>query len=273
MEFRVLIIDRERVFGDAVAAHLEGEQDIKVVAAIRPGPNGEFAITGRGADVVLLDADLPGGAANSVCEKLTGPRESARVIMLSGSSEPERIVAAIRAGASAWVRKDESFGHLLRVVRGTGRGETWLPPAEAGTVLRMLMSAQDQRQRDDMLLAALTPREREILACFADGAGRRDVAEQLNLSANTVRTHLQNAMSKLGVHSTLEAVALTRWARADNLRCQRASHACPNQDDRGPYPARSCRHCGDYNVGSGHSRSRLRWCQLSGWPGASRLVE
>ena len=74
----------------------------------------------------------------------------------------------------------------------------------------MLMRAQDRQQEQNTLLAALTPREREILACLADGAGRRDVAERLYLSANTVRTHLRNLMAKLGVHSTLEAVAMVR---------------------------------------------------------------
>jgi DNA-binding NarL/FixJ family response regulator len=75
------------------------------------------------------------------------------------------------------------------------------------------MQAQDQQQDEDTLLAALTPREREVLACLADGDGRRDVAERLYLSANTVRTHLQNLMAKLGVHSSLEAVAVTRRAQ------------------------------------------------------------
>jgi DNA-binding NarL/FixJ family response regulator len=212
MEITVLVADEERVFADAVAAQLESELDIEVVAAVRPGPNGECLITGRRADVVLLDADLANDAANFRCKELTSLDGPSRVIMLSVSSEPGRILAAVRAGASAWVRKDESFEHLLRIIRGTARGETWLPPAETGTVLQLLMRAQDQTRRDDGLLAGLTPREREILACLADGAGRRDVAEHLHLSANTVRTHLQNLMAKLGVHSTLEAVALARRA-------------------------------------------------------------
>jgi len=207
----VLVVDGERIFADAVAAQLEEQQDIDIVAAVDPGTHGEFLRAGRHADVVLLDADLADDAAITLCEELT--RLGSRVIMLSDTNGPERIVTAIRAGASAWVRKDESFEHLLRVVRGTIRGETWLPPAETGAVLRLLMRAQEQREEDDTLLAALTPREREVLACLADGDCRRDVAERLYLSANTVRTHLQNLMAKLGVHSTLEAVALIRRAQ------------------------------------------------------------
>jgi DNA-binding NarL/FixJ family response regulator len=77
-------------------------------------------------------------------------------------------------------------------------------------VLHLLLRAHEERQDNDRLLAALTPREREVLSCLADGAERREVAERLHLSANTVRTHLQNLMAKLGVHSTLEAVAISR---------------------------------------------------------------
>jgi DNA-binding NarL/FixJ family response regulator len=208
MTISVLLVDEERIFADAVAAQLEAQEDIEIVAALDPGTHGEFLRVGRHADVVLLDADLADDAAIALCQELT--RLGSRVIMLSDTSGPERIVASLRVGASGWVRKDESFEYLLNVVRGTMRGETWLPPAETGSVLRLLMRAQEQRQEDDTLLAALTPRERQVLACLADGDGRRDVAERLYLSANTVRTHLQNLMAKLGVHSALEAVALIR---------------------------------------------------------------
>jgi DNA-binding NarL/FixJ family response regulator len=145
-----------------------------------------------------------------LCEELCARDDAPGVVMLSYSAQPERIVDAVRSGAAAWVRKNESLQHLLQVIRGVARGETWLPPAETGQVLGYLMADRDRRQDNGRLLDALTPREREVLACLAEGAGRREVAEQLHLSANTVRTHLQNLMAKLGVHSTLEAVALSR---------------------------------------------------------------
>jgi DNA-binding NarL/FixJ family response regulator len=219
MGISVLIIDRERTFADALAARLEAEEYIAVVAAVFPSTPGECLIAGRHADVVVFDADLADRAAMRLCEELTHRDEPPSVIMLSSSSEPERIVDAVRSGAISWVRKDQSLDHLLQVVRGAPAGETWLPPAETGPVLRLLLTTQEQQRESDRLLAALTPREREVLECLAAGAGRRDVAEQLHLSANTVRTHLQNLMAKLGVHSTLEAVALTR----DHIAARRAS--------------------------------------------------
>jgi DNA-binding NarL/FixJ family response regulator len=119
-------------------------------------------------------------------------------------------VAAVRAGAAAWVRKDESVDYLLSVIRGVVRGESWLPPGELGAVLHRLIEHQDHRRDSDDLLATLTPRERDVLFLLVEGAGRNEVARLLQLSANTVRTHLQSLMSKFGVHSTLEVVALAR---------------------------------------------------------------
>ena len=210
MGITVFVVDQERTFADAVAARLEAEDDVEVVAAVHARTPAQCLIVGRHADVMLLDGDMPERAAMRLCEELCGRDDAPRVIMVSYSSQPERIVDAVRSGAAAWVCKNEPLEHLLRVIRGVARGETWLPPAETGQVLGFLMQDQDQRRDNDRLLAALTPREREVLACLAEGAGRREVAEQLHLSANTVRTHLQNLMAKLGVHSTLEAVALSR---------------------------------------------------------------
>ena len=85
-----------------------------------------------------------------------------------------------------------------------------MPPRELSVVLHLLIEDQEHRHDSDDLLAVLTPRERDVLFLLVEGAGRNEVAKHLQLSANTVRTHLQSLMSKFGVHSTLEVVALAR---------------------------------------------------------------
>ncbi len=211
MGVSVLIADRQLTFADALALRADSEDDLEVVGGVQlkmpnPGP-----IAAGSAEVVVLDGDLPDGAANRLCAELSSGDERTRVVMLSFSSEPERIIRAIRAGAAAWMRKDEPLAQLLGVIRAVARGETWLPPAASTSVVRLLLAEHDRRREAERLLASLTPRERAVLGCLADSAGRRDdVAEQLHLSVNTVRTHLGNLMAKLGVHSALEAVALTR---------------------------------------------------------------
>ena len=209
MAINVLVADQERAFADVLAVRLDDENDIEVIGAVHvQAPDSLLA--GKSADIMLLDGDLPDDDANRLCEKLSGDKPT-RVIMLSFSSEPERIVKALRARAAAWIRKDESLEHLLRVIRGVARGEGWLPPSETASVIRLLIWGQDKNQKNQLLLNKLTARERAVLACLAEGAAHRDaVAAQLCLSVHTVRTHTQNLMAKLGVHSMLEAVALTR---------------------------------------------------------------
>jgi DNA-binding NarL/FixJ family response regulator len=211
MVARLLIFVQEGTFADALATRLEAEQDLEVVAALSMRAPSLQLFTGSLANVVLLDCDLPADAAFRLCQELSQRGDTPHVVFLSYSSNPGRIARAIATGAIGWVCKDESLHRLIEVIRGAARGETWLPPRQTGAVLRLLMRGSDPEQDDcGRLLAALTPRERQVLACLAEGTSRRDLAERLHMSPNTVRTHLQNLMNKLGVHSALEAVALTR---------------------------------------------------------------
>jgi DNA-binding NarL/FixJ family response regulator len=206
---RVLVVDQHLAFRDALASRLQAEADLVIVAKAHSAEFAPHVLVGRSADVILLDADLPDDSAIAFCADMTQSGQS-RVVMLGAASQPERIVAAVRAGAAAWVRKDESIDHLLGVIRGVVRGETWIPPRDLGAVLRLLIEEQDCRRDGDGLLASLTRRERDVLFLLVEGAGRKEVAERLQLSANTVRTHLHSLMVKFGVHSTLEVAALAR---------------------------------------------------------------
>ncbi|MEV4972798.1 response regulator transcription factor [Streptomyces scopuliridis] len=137
---------------------------------------------------------------------------SVRTVVLAEKDDPHRAAQALQAGASGWVAKDCSLQRLLAVLRGVLRDETHLPPALLTGVLRELTAARKHRTESERLVESLTPREREVLRCMVAGLGRKAVAERLFLSPHTVRTHMQNVLGKLGVHSTLAAVALARRA-------------------------------------------------------------
>ncbi|MBB6435435.1 response regulator transcription factor [Streptomyces candidus] len=135
-----------------------------------------------------------------------------RAVVLAEKDDPRRAALALQAGATGWVAKDCSLQRLLAVIRGVLRDETHLPPALLTGVLRELTAARRHRTESERLVESLTPREREVLRCMVAGLGRKAVAERLFLSPHTVRTHMQNVLGKLGVHSTLAAVALARRA-------------------------------------------------------------
>ncbi|MGF1432130.1 LuxR C-terminal-related transcriptional regulator, partial [Kitasatospora sp. LaBMicrA B282] len=135
-----------------------------------------------------------------------------RAVVLAAEEDPRRAVRALYAGAAGWVAKESSLTRLLTVLRGVLRGETHLPPALLTGVVRELTTARRDRTESERLVESLTPREKQVLRCMVAGLGRQAVAERLYLSPHTVRTHMQNVLGKLGVHSTLAAVALARRA-------------------------------------------------------------
>ena len=148
-ELQLLIVDQQRTFCDALATRLRVEPDLVVVVEAQSTQSALRALAGRSTDVILLDAELPDDSGVAFCAEMRRRVYVSRVVMLSAASDAQRIVAAVRAGAVAWVRKDESIDHLLRVVRGVVRGETWLPPADLGQVLGLLMEDQDDRHGCD----------------------------------------------------------------------------------------------------------------------------
>ncbi|MBB4894766.1 DNA-binding NarL/FixJ family response regulator [Streptomyces olivoverticillatus] len=239
---RVLVVDDHRIFAESLAAALAAEQDVDVSAA-GSGPAALRAVEraaseGRRFDVLLIDADLgavgsdvvhvpgqlraPGqdgpaggeGAVDgiSLVARVRAGHPAVRTVVLAERDDPRRAAAALQAGAGGWVAKDCSLSRLLSVIRGVLRDETHLPPALLTGVLRELTAARKHRTESERLVESLTPREREVLRCMVAGLGRKAVAERLYLSPHTVRTHMQNVLGKLGVHSTLAAVALARRA-------------------------------------------------------------
>lgn len=234
VRIRVLVVDDHRIFAESLAAALAAEPDVDVSAA-GSGPAAlrcldRAAAEGRRYDVMLVDGDLgaapgppavaravpePGEGAVDGISLVAGVRSghpAVRAVVLAEKDDPHRAALALQAGASGWVAKDCSLQRLLAVVRGVLRDETHLPPALLTGVLRELTAARKHRTESEQLVESLTPREREVLRCMVAGLGRKAVAERLFLSPHTVRTHMQNVLGKLGVHSTLAAVALARRA-------------------------------------------------------------
>jgi DNA-binding NarL/FixJ family response regulator len=218
-EIHLLIVDQQRTFRDALAVRLRVEPDLVVAAEAQSTESARRVLTGRSTDVILLDAELPDDSSVAFCAEMTRRVPTPCVVMLSAASEAHRIVAAVRAGAVAWVRKDESMDYLLRVIRSVVRGESWLPSTELGQVLHLLIDDQDDRRSRDELLAALTPREREVLFHLFEGAGCKQVAVRLRLSPNTVRSHLQSLMAQAGGIAGGSSVAHVSYiARGQTLR-------------------------------------------------------
>jgi DNA-binding NarL/FixJ family response regulator len=228
-QISVAVVEGQRTFADALASRLAVEADLRLVAVVESAAAGRRLLEGRHVDIALIDSELTpaGNILAEVADIRAAISPPVRVILLGPVPEPAHTVEALRTGIAGWVPKEESIEQLMAVIHGVMRDEIWLPATAMGPVLRLLVrELGGQEDCPKHPLESLTPREREVLAYLVEGVGRRETAERLHLSAHTVRSHLQNLMGKLGVHTTLEAVAVARQAQlsSSGSRCSSVRH-------------------------------------------------
>ncbi|MEW2358128.1 response regulator transcription factor [Spirillospora sp. NPDC029432] len=209
---RVLIVDDHALFAEALAARLGREPDLVVLPVAADARRALALAATERPHVVVLDVALGPENGLDVLDRLRERHPDVRVVILSAMSDVDAIVLAVRRGAIGWLSKTESADLVSRVIRGAARRGGWLPPDVLGEVLRRLREGAPDPGAGGRLPAELTPREREVLQCMVDGLNRAEIADRLGLSANTVRTHTQNLLAKLGMHSALEAITLAMRA-------------------------------------------------------------
>lgn len=207
---RLMVIDDHLAFGEALAERLRLEPGFDVPSVVTTAEAARREVVSRDIDVALTDVNLPDIDGITLAKELRTLRPDLCVVMVAASGEAEQVAEAIRAGATAWVSKDSSIDQLIDAVRAALRNETRFPGRLLTDALTVLLSSERERVAAEETLSKLTAREIEVLACMADGLGRAEIAERLYLSPNTVRTHMQSILGKLGVHSSLAAVALGR---------------------------------------------------------------
>lgn len=217
---RVLIVDDQQLFAEALAVWLARQSGFEVVGAVHTVAAARALLAAERVDVQLVDLEL---GAESGIELLDHARERyplLRSVILSASRLPEAVVTAVRHGAVSWLSKTADGDTLLQVLRGVLRDESWIPPDLLAGLLHTLAEPASSP-----VLDRLTVRERQVLQCLVDGLTRAQIAESLIMSPNTVRTHTQNMLAKLPAHSALEAVsvALRSGMRPDGLGAAQVS--------------------------------------------------
>lgn len=206
---RILLVDDHRTFMAALTSLLEQEPDLDVVAGVPTCAAARAAVNTLQPDVVLVDIELGEGGSGIelIAELMRNGASPPAVVVVTCHDDVDTTVAAVRAGARAFVPKDVSTGELTNAVRAAVRGHGAIPPRLLGDVLERLISGEQEGPPEAERFNRLTEREVEVLTLLMAGLDRRDIAEKLRLSPNTVRTHVQNILGKLEVHSTLEAVS------------------------------------------------------------------
>jgi DNA-binding NarL/FixJ family response regulator len=203
---RVLLVDDHQLLTDSLARLLAAEPDIEIVGIGASVADAKH-LAQRRMDVVLMDYRLPDGTGADATRAIKARWPSARVVMLTAVQDDETVLESIQAGADGYLTKDRAVDDVVATVRSARAGETLLPRSVILGIAQRVAGARD-RQAERAPIEPLTARELEVLQALAEGMTTPDICAKLFISRNTLRTHVQNIMMKLHVHSKLEAVTV-----------------------------------------------------------------
>jgi two-component system, NarL family, nitrate/nitrite response regulator NarL len=206
-KIRVLLADEQALFREAVKVVLEAHRDFSVVAQA-----GDAIYTVEEAkrtrpDIALIDAELPNLTVDELIRKIKSSVPECGVVLLSPRADLGTLAASMEAGASGYLTKDSGLDQLVEAARAVHRGETLVPSKMLGPLLGRLIHRGRDEDEAMRKLSRLTRREREVLGLMMGGADNAVIAQALTISPETARTHIQNILGKLDLHSRLEAVA------------------------------------------------------------------
>lgn len=210
---RVLLADDEPMLRAATGLLLSQAPDIEVVAEAADGAEAIDAVGRLHIDVALVDIRMPKVDGLAALEEITRIAPAVRVIMLTTFGEEDYVTRALRAGAAGFLLKDTEPTQILHAVRAAAAGDAVLSPGVARQVIDRSLAAPGIRATQATeRLAALTPREREVLVWVGHGLANADIGTRLGLSAGTVKVHVSRILTKLACANRVQAAILAHEA-------------------------------------------------------------
>lgn len=210
MTITVLVADDQAMVRAGFAAVLDAQPGIEVVGQAADGAEAVRLAHELRPDVIVMDVRMPGLNGIEATRALQTPPRSSdyvpRVLMLTTFDIDEYVYQALRAGASGFLLKDALPDEVARAVRVIAAGEALLAPSVTRRLIEDVAKHAPARPVDEHLLSALTEREREVLVRIARGRSNQEIAAELFIAEQTVKTHVSKILQKLGLRDRVHAV-------------------------------------------------------------------
>lgn len=207
---RVLVVDDHALFRAGLRVLLRATPDLRIVGDCDATGDVPAQVVRHGADVVLLDLNMPGKSGLELTRLLTTLEPAPRVLILSMHSEEDFLLPALEAGASGFLTKEAVEADLLEAIRAVATGEIYVRPRVARLLAAKARERAQQRQHSTAPTAdgldLLSARERAVVELTARGYGGVEIGEQLGISNKTVETYKERIEEKLGIRHRAEYV-------------------------------------------------------------------
>jgi DNA-binding NarL/FixJ family response regulator len=208
---RVVLVDDQSLFREALATLLSVRDDIEVVGEAGNGEEAVRRCAELAPSVVLMDLRMPVLDGIAAIRRLRAEQPGVRVIALTTFDDDEDVFAALRAGAVGYLLKDVSSARLVEAILAASRNESVLQPSVAAKVVaRFAQLPADDRPRPQPLAVPLSDRELDVVRLLADGRSNREIAAALHLAEGTVKNHVTNVLGKLGARDRTQAALRAR---------------------------------------------------------------
>ncbi|MFC9327048.1 response regulator [Kitasatospora sp. NPDC057015] len=217
---RVLVADDEPLIRAGIRMILSSAEDIEVVAEAADGREALELARAHGADVVLLDIQMPVMDGLTALAELPRAAPGARALILTTFGERDNVLRAVAAGGAGFLLKDTAPAELIQAVRAAAGGNAFLSPVATRFIVDSLAAgpagpAVARTEAARRRLEGLTPRELEVLALLGEGLSNADAGARIHMSEATVKTYVSRILAKLGCDNRVQAALLARDAGLD----------------------------------------------------------
>ncbi|MDO5638627.1 MAG: response regulator transcription factor [Neisseria sp.] len=211
---KILLVDDHPLFRRGLRFLLSQEYCFDVVAEATDGLEGVKLARYHKPDIVLLDLDMPLMSGAEALAQMLDNRPDLPVLILTVSENAENLQKCLNLGARGYILKNADTDFLVGAIRAAMSGSTTV----SDEMLQKQQRQTAQRQKTQTALEALTAREKEVLQYIAAGMGNKMIADEMKVSENTVKVHVQNILKKLGLHSRVQAAVFSGTLQQDDFQ-------------------------------------------------------
>lgn len=194
-----MIVDDHALFREGIMAILRRHDDITIVGEASDGHEAIQKVGDLRPDIILMDIAMPGLGGFEAATAIRKSMPHVRIIMISQYDDKEYVRRFLKVGVSGYVLKKAVGAELITAIRAVAKGETYLYPSIASSVIDTL--SRDESMEEEDIVETLTPREMEVLKLIAEGKTHKEIATLLDISPKTAIAHQTHISEKLGIHS------------------------------------------------------------------------